>query len=117
MGVDVTKEIITGAFYSQEDFGEKYIDKYFTEDEKRFGSEVELIQLNPYCTEPSLPDFILGKVNQALEGSGDRASENDKVSISEIETNESSKKLVEKIIDKHTLPKHPVKTYKIIYFT
>jgi hypothetical protein len=46
MGVDIVKEIITGAVYSSEDLGEEYIDNYF-EGGAKFGYDVDLIQLNP----------------------------------------------------------------------
>ena len=117
MGVDITKEIITGALYSWDDLGRDYIDKYFTEDYERFGEKINIIQLNPYGTENSLPDFILGIVDQTLDGSGDRATEEDRVSIKEIETNEESKKLIEATIREHNLPEKEIKAYEIIYFT
>lgn len=121
MGVDIKKQIITGAFYSSKDLGAQFVDDYFMKDnEMTFGGKVILIQLNPWGSDSIFQDYIIGVVDQEEEGDGDRAEDEDKELIKEIRLNEESKSLVEeKLSSVNLLNKndHPIKTYRIHYFT
>lgn len=115
MGVDIRKQIITGAIYSYKELGEEFVDNYFMNEPDKFG-DIELIQLNPYGSE-QLPDFILGKVDEVLSGDGDRAQQGDASLLEKVELNEESKNLVSETIVSNNLPERSVDTYKVIFFT
>jgi len=120
MGVDRHNQVITGTFFTYSELGKKFIDKYFMVDnEKTFGDKVQLIQLNPYGGKSLFNGYIIGMIDKREEDDGDRAGTDDKEVLEELTLNQDSYELVKEQLEKNNLSndQHPIKTYRIVYFT
>jgi hypothetical protein len=118
MGVYLKREIITGAFFTKSDLGKDFVKNYFMVDnEKTFGGKVKLFELNPYGGETIHKDYIIGVLDKT-EDNGERAEENAKEILQEVELNLESYNLVKEQLEKSHLldDSHPIKTYRLQYF-
>ena len=123
MGVDIFKQIITGAFYNAEDFEKGFVENYFEKGEtfgEGISNDIVLIQLNPYCDENSiLQDYAIGIIEESLPGDSERAAQNAPEVLSVLPDRlESIAKVKDALITLKLYDevKHPIKTYRIEYF-
>jgi len=117
MGVDFTKHIITGVLYNSDELDLDAIDTYLTDNPQWYEKGIFLFSLNPYDTLEGMPDYIIGKLESELDGSGDRATDEDLASLTEIKLENASIDDIKELVGLLKLTEKPIKTYRIYYFT
>ena len=91
MGISIKKRVITGSFFHKQELTPEFIEDCLVSNKNPLGTEVKLIQLNPFDESASnLHEYIIGIDEEHLEGDGAPATTSDEEYSEEITTNQKS---------------------------